>query len=166
MCLFLSFDLLFFLFVQVTASKHLTFGSFSHPEQGSSQHASAFRPSPAQHTLKTQLWKGETTHLVAQKTSHLPGSLFRRYRGSEEQAFGRRPEPQTTVCGTSTALGSWKRSAYGHLPISPAPALAELAREHWSCVLCHEHMSQGPSQLPEPTQEPDGRGRSFRTTRR
>lgn len=57
---FLSFDLLFFLFVQVTASKHLTFGSFSHPEQGSSQHASAFRPSPAQHTLKTQLWKGET----------------------------------------------------------------------------------------------------------
>lgn len=121
---FLSFDLLFFLFVQATASKYLTSGRFSHPEQGSSQHASAFRPSPAQHTLKTQLWKGETTHLVAQKTSHLPGSLFRRYRWSEEQAFGRRPEPQTAVCGPSTVL---YRAGRGQ----PTATCLSLLPQHW-----------------------------------
>lgn len=74
------------------------------PWEGPFIHASTFKPSPVQYTLDTQLRKGETTYLVAQKTSHLPGSRYRICKGSEEEALGKGPGPQTEACQPSTVL--------------------------------------------------------------
>lgn len=109
---FFSFSFLFFFFFFLIFSVSYLFRKQQKtstiwkllPWEGPFIHASTFKPSPVQYTLDTQLRKGETTYLVAQKTSHLPGSRYRICKGSEEEALGKGPGPQTEACQPSTVL--------------------------------------------------------------